>query len=379
MAERSDAPQMLPRFFLLIAFAIISCAVDRAAAQTAPVPTPAASLRVATRVVPPFVMRIEGKLQGFSIDLWSAIAREMGANYELKELRSLADLLGAVKTGQVDLAVAATSITAKREREFDFSQPMFESGLQIMVPAGNQGVAVPSFLGFFASRAFLEFLGLLLLLVLIPAHVVWLVERKRDEGIASRSYFPGIFEAAWWAAGTLGGQADAMPRSPLGRVIALIWMFISVLFIASFTAIVTTSMTIQGLKNDINGPRDLAGRRVAAIADSTSAHYLAGQSIDFVPFEHLEEAYQAVETRHVDALVHDAPILLYYASHDGRGKVQVVGSVFREENYGILFPFGSLHRKPVNAALLRLKETGEFSAIYKKWFGAEALQAADSN
>ncbi len=286
-------------------------------------------------------------------------------------------MLGAVRDRQVDLAIAATSITAQREREFDFSQPMFESGLQILVPAGG-GTLVPSFLTLLFSRAFAELVVLLVVLVLVPAHVVWWVERRREDRITSSSYFPGIVEAAWWAAGTLGGQADAMPRSALGRLVALMWMFISVLFIASFTAVVTTQMTVQSLKNDISGPRDLVGRRVATVVDSTSAHYLAGQDVDVVPFNTLDEAYQAVESGRVDAFVCDAPILLYYASHDGHGKVHVVGSIFREEDYGILFPSASPHRKSVSAALLKLKETGAYSSIYEKWFGTESSPAGSN-
>ena len=51
-----------------------------------------------------------------------------------------------------------------------------------------------------------------------------------------------------------------------------------------------------------------------------------------------------------------------------RGKVQVVGSIFRKENYGIVFPPNSPHRKAVNTALLRMRENGEFNALYQKWF-----------
>jgi hypothetical protein len=29
--------------------------------------------------------------------------------------------------------------------------------------------------------------------------------------------------------------------------------------------------------------------------------------------------------------------LLHYPSHEGKGKVQIVGTIFRKENYGILF------------------------------------------
>jgi len=31
-----------------------------------------------------------------------------------------------------------------------------------------------------------------------------------------------------------------------------------------------------------------------------------------------------------DAIVFDSPVLLYYAAHEGKGKVSVVGPVFRE-------------------------------------------------
>ena len=70
-----------------------------------------------------------------------------------------------------------------------------------------------------------------------------------------------------------------------------------------------------------------------------------------------------------DAVVYDAPVLLYYASRDGKGKVQVVGSIFRKENYGIVFPPDSPYRKPVNEALLKIKEDGTYDRLYTKWFG----------
>jgi len=62
-------------------------------------------------------------------------------------------------------------------------------------------------------------------------------------------------------------------------------------------------------------------------------------------------------------------VLLYFASHEGKGKVQVVGPIFRKENYGIVFPDKSPLRKRVNEALLKLRENGTYDQLYKKWFG----------
>jgi polar amino acid transport system substrate-binding protein len=68
-------------------------------------------------------------------------------------------------------------------------------------------------------------------------------------------------------------------------------------------------------------------------------------------------------------VVYDAPVLLFYAAHEGKGKVQTAGAIFRKENYGIVFPSNSPYRKPVNEALLKLKENGTYDQLYTKWFG----------
>jgi polar amino acid transport system substrate-binding protein len=61
--------------------------------------------------------------------------------------------------------------------------------------------------------------------------------------------------------------------------------------------------------------------------------------------------------------------LLYYSAHEGKGKVQSIGSIFRKEYYGIAFPDKSPLRKRVNEALLKLKENGVYDKLYIKWFG----------
>src|SRR5712692_9198480 len=84
--------------------------------------TPAKPLRVATRAIPPFVFEENGKLAGFSIDLWQTISQEMGSRSETAAYPTVVELLATVKSGKADLGIAAISITAERSREFDFSQ-----------------------------------------------------------------------------------------------------------------------------------------------------------------------------------------------------------------------------------------------------------------
>ena len=331
---------------------------------------PTKPLRVATGLATPFVFEKNGQITGFSIDLWHSITDEMNVKSEIFVNPTTQDLLSAVKSGKADVGIGNISITAERDKDFDFSQPMFESGLQILVLNHENGVrSVPSLLAVIFSPALIQLVGIILVIILVPAHIVWFFERHRSEGmIPTLSYFPGIFKACWWAAATLATQADEMPKSVIGRVVAVVWMFTSVVFVAYFTATVTTSLTVDRLQGNIKGPDDLVSKRVATVINSTSATYLHEQNIQVLEFNKVAQAYDALLQEKADAVVFDAPVLLYYASGEGKEKVKVIGSVFRKENYGIVFGANSPYRKPVNKALLTLQENGTYQKLYQKWF-----------
>lgn len=336
---------------------------------------PASSLRVATRIVPPLVQMEKGQLAGFSIDLWNAIAGRLGVKTQFVEMPDIGSLLESVHTKSADLGIAGISITADRDKSFDFSQPMLSAGLQILVRGkSDQGTANPlwGFLRLLLSPMILVWLGIAFLLIIIPAHVVWLLERRRTDGIITDAgYFPGIFQALWWAAGTLATQADQMPRQWLARIVAILWMFTSVVFVAYYTAQLTAALTVEQIQGDINGPDDLPGRRVATTRGSTAAAYLKEQHARVQEFDTIEAAEQALLSSAADAVVFDAPVLLYLAEHDGKGRVQTAGPIFRKEDYGIVFAEGSSLRKRVDGALLELREDGTYTQIYEKWFGTK--------
>lgn len=351
---------------LIVPLCLCLCAAY-SSAQTQP-----ESLRVATRLVKPFVFEDKGKLTGFSVELWSEIARQLNVKSEFVVKPTVRDLLASVNDQEANLGIAAISITAERELKWDFSQPMFDAGLQILVAAqAAESSLIGNIVSGIFTRDFLLMIGLVIVLIAIPAHIVWFLERRPSGSLLTRrSYFPGIFEAAWWASATLATQADQMPKSALARVAAVLWMFTSVIFIAYFTASVTSNLTLQQLRGDIDGPEDLPGRTVASVKGSTSVDYLRQHNAEVVEFPKVEEAYQALQQGQVSAVVYDAPVLLYYASHEGKGKVQTAGPIFRKENYGIVFPDKSLLRKRVNEALLKLKENGTYDRLYEKFFGA---------
>jgi polar amino acid transport system substrate-binding protein len=131
-------------------------------------------LRVATHLIAPFVMQNDGQFSGFSVELWRSIAQQMNVTSRFQVTPTVTDLLSTVKSGKADLGIANISITAKRDKDFDFSQPIYESGLQILVrqDSSHRSSIVAALKDFF-SPAILQLLGIIVLIILIPANILW--------------------------------------------------------------------------------------------------------------------------------------------------------------------------------------------------------------
>jgi polar amino acid transport system substrate-binding protein len=330
-------------------------------------------LKVAVTVIPPFVMRQGSSYTGFAIDLWNAVATQMKVKTDYRLMSDTTSLLGAMRAKTVDIVGSPIAITAARDAEFDFSLPILQAGLQIMVrDTGETATSNPleDLLQLLFSRTMLLWLGIALVLILIPAHLVWLLERGRKDGmITNPNYIPGIFEAMFWAVSGLTSQAQNMPHQWVARIFAVFWMFAGVVFVAFYTAQLTTNLTVRQIQGTIHGPGDLAGKRVATLANTVAADYLRAHDIRAQEFIKASSMIQALQTEQVEAIVFRAPVLLYYTAHEGKGTVKVVGPEFEVAPIGFGFQLDSPLRKRVNQALLRLRENGTYQQIHDKWFG----------
>lgn len=77
-----------------------------------------------------------GDLIGIDMDLLQAIAKEQGFTVNVQSLGFQA-ALSAVTSGQADGVIAGMSITDERKQIFDFSEPYFDSGIQMAVAAND--------------------------------------------------------------------------------------------------------------------------------------------------------------------------------------------------------------------------------------------------
>ena len=331
-------------------------------------PALAQDLTIATVTRPPFSLVENDRETGFSLDLWAALAQELDRDYSVNRVSQFGDMLALVENGTVDAAIANISITASREAVMDFSQPIFESGLQIMVPANGAGPS-PIWAALFSRDLILAVIAAFALLF-GGGMLMWRFERNRQP------YFDhdakgAMFPAFWWALNLVvnGGFEERMPRSPLGRLFG-VFMVISSLFLVSlFVAKITAVITVDAIQSTVRDVNDLYGKQVATVRGSTAANYLDGRDMRYVSYDGLDEMLTAFESNDVDAVVFDAPILAYYTNTRGAGVGQTVGPVFLRENYGIALPSGSALAEPINQSLLQLREDGTYQQLYRKWFG----------
>jgi len=84
----------------------------------------------------PFEFKDGDHYTGFDIDMWDAIAKEIGVTYELRPM-DFAGIIPALQTGQVDVALAGITIKPERQEVIDFSDGYYDSGLMLMVPADS--------------------------------------------------------------------------------------------------------------------------------------------------------------------------------------------------------------------------------------------------
>ena len=358
----------------LILIGLLACALTTAGiipvvrAETRPQGRDKA-LRVVTMPLEPFVIEDGDRLTGFSVDLWDAVARQLGVEYQWVKVETVEELLAAVEEGRADVGIAGISMTPERERAVDFTMPLFNAGLRVMTST-HPSPTLRDLFGILFSTALLRVLGLGALILAVMAHLVWLTERGGEA--IPKAYLPGIWESLWWSLATLATHEYGVlgeTRVRVKRLLAMLVVVISIILIAQFTASVTASLTVHQLTGSIRGPADLPGKRIATVRGTTGVRYLAGRRLTPVEVERIDDAYALLQSGQVQAIVFDAPVLLYYAETRGKGAVQVVGPTLKDEYYGIALPAGSPLRKPINEALLQLMQDGAYTEIHNKWFG----------
>ncbi|MGB0844118.1 MAG: transporter substrate-binding domain-containing protein [Alphaproteobacteria bacterium] len=331
----------------------------------------AESLRVSTIERSPFAYQTEsGDWEGFSVDLVREIATREDLQINFVKANTFADMLEQVKTQQADLAAANISVTRKREQDMDFSQPIYESGLQILVPQNSKAANMFKIIW---ESGILLFLGGAFVVLMIVAHLVWFFERGANakHDYFNDAYLPGIWDAFWWAfiVVTMGGFENERPEHYIGRVLAVFWVLTSLFFVSVLTAQITTALTVAQLSSSISSYEDLRGKKVGAAKGTTISAFLDRHHVAYTPYDDFADVLKDLENGKLEAAVGSAAVSQHYASNKGKGLISTAGEVFARDQLALAFPENSPYFEKINGGLIGLKQDGTFDRLRRQYFG----------
>jgi ABC-type amino acid transport substrate-binding protein len=327
------------------------------------------TLIVGVMVAPPLYMKTaDNRWEGFAVELWQAVAQQIDTPFQFWEFSTLEHLINALEKQEVDV-IPSLPVRDRFESTMDFSQSYLKTGLSIAVPAeGVEYRWIRVFEGIFSKHT-LRAIGMLVVLSLIAGIIVWAFERRRNSEMFGEGAAEGIGHGIWWAMVTMTtvGYGDKSPKTLGGRMVALVWMIFSIIFIASFTANITTSLTLSELKGKVRGFSDLYHARVGSVPGSEGFDFLTKQGVGAIPFKSIREGLTAVASREIDAFVLNEQILKYQVKSEFPGRVQVLPETFDEYFVSIALQQNSSLRKPINKALLKFMKTENWTELLNRY------------
>lgn len=333
------------------------------------------TLRVAARVLPPFVIYEDLSYNGFEVALLHLVAARLGMQVEMYAVDTAAKQMDDIARGVADLGLGGVAITGTREENIDFSLPVLDTGLTVMTPThADQGLGdrILTFLRAIAGSDLPWLVVVFAVAVLLAAHLIWWLERHHNPDFAV-PYRRGIWDSFYWSVVTMStvGYGDKVARGGLGKSFALVWIALGTLVFASFTASIASSLAVSELRSGISGPSDLPGHRVATVSRSAGETYLESVGIGPVVVDEIDDAYRLMAEGDVDAIVFDAPVLRFHVSRQGAGAVTTVGPDFERLQYGLMIGEDDTELlERIDRALLQLLESGIYDQLHDQWFGA---------
>ena len=328
-------------------------------------------MKVGVYVSPPFVIAEGNSYTGMAVELWERIALRVGVVPEYQEFENYAALVAAVADGTVEAGVTNLTVTERRAQLLDFTHPWFDAGLRVMVhsnPQSTLGDIVTGLgdAGHLANYAWLAFV------ILLATIGLTLFDRRFDPDFPSR-WREGLAESLYhvMSLATSGRTSRKNLFGWIGRIWQAVWMVIGIAIIAYITSSITSVMTASHLNNQISSVADLQGKIIGVRAGSVAEDYMNATFVNTMPFNHIEEATQALLNGEISAIVGDKPVLEYYAHTHPDLPLDVVGNTFHPDKYAFAFKPGSPFRKPVSVAIIALEENGEIEKLRTEYFGQQ--------
>jgi len=334
---------------------------------------PTAPLRVAVYDVPPYgTVGSDGALSGLSVDLWRRVAEELEWEYRLTPVFQMETILSGLEQGRFDAAIGAITITPEREARIDFSYPTHRSGVAVALPKETGPLAaIVSYVTVAADLGTL-IVGIFTLLLLLGV-VIWLIERPGRSGKPPpEDSVVTLRDGLYWAVVTMTtvGYGDKTPKTPLGRLVAVVWMLSSVALVSLLSASLVSRLTAERVeKSSIRAESDLTGKKLAAVAQSSGAEYLDELHLKYEKYDNLAEALSSLANGQSNAVVNSVGALQYLVAARFAQVIRVPRVLLAPAFMAIALPDKSPLKKPIDRVLIKITASPEWKSVEELYFG----------
>ncbi|XP_060217893.1 glutamate receptor 2.8-like [Lycium barbarum] len=285
------------------------------------------------------------------------------------------DLVNEISLQEYDAVIGDVTILASRFKYVDFTLPFSESGISVVVPVRdderkNAWIFLKPLKSelWITTGAFFVFIGF----------VVWVLEHRVNKEFQGPKH-KQIGMIFWFSFSTLVFAHKERVTSNLTRFVLIVWVFVVLVLTSSYTANLTSMLTVQQLQPTITDLNDLIknGEYVGYQKGSFVKDVLKRMKFDsskFRSYSTLEEYNDALsrgsKNGGVGAIVDELPYLRLFLNKYCR-KYIMIGPTYKAAGFGFAFPKGSPLVPDVSRAILEMME-GEFmNNIIQKWFGNE--------
>ncbi|PNT69321.1 hypothetical protein BRADI_3g53690v3 [Brachypodium distachyon] len=331
------------------------------------------------------------RFTGYCIDVFDEVMRSLAypVVYNYVPFPNSSDaydmLVDLVRQGEADAVVGDVTITASRmDKGVDFTMPFTESGWAMVVAVREDAGASCMWVFlqplttslWLASLAFFCFTGF----------VVWVIEHRVNpefRGTPSQQ-FGLIF---YFAFSTLVFSHKEKLESNLSRLVVIVWVFVVLILTSSYTASLTSMLTVQKLQPTVTDVRELQrwGHNIGHQEGTFIKPLLVKMGFDerrMKKYSTVEEYADALSRGSanggVDAMFDEIPYLKLFLSQYCDGYM-MVGPVYKTDGFGFVFPRGSPMVSDVSREILRLAEGEKMARIEKAWFGEPDAGACRSS
>ncbi|XP_058777676.1 glutamate receptor 3.6-like isoform X2 [Vicia villosa] len=332
-----------------------------------------------------FLSQVPGTdtFQGFCIDVFLSAVNLLpyAVPYKFipygdgKTNPSNTELVRLITTGEFDGAVGDIAITTERTKMVDFTQPYVESGLVVVAPVRGSETSALAFLAPFTPRMWF----VTALFFIIVGTVVWILEHRVNDEFRGPPR-KQLITICWFSFSTMFFSHRENTVSTLGRCVLLIWLFVVLIITSSYTASLTSILTVQQLSSPIKGIESLVNMKepIGYSQGSFAKDYLIQEiGIDesrLVPLTTPEQVTRALTKGPQDGGVaayidQRAYIDIFLSS---RCQFTVVGQEFTRNGWGFAFPRDSPLAVDLSTAILQMVDNGDLQRIHDKWLLSRA-------